>query len=45
MTRDIIINGEWDGQPIWREKTLGERLLEAIEENIRNKQNEHEIQN
>lgn len=23
---DIIIQGEWDGQPIWREKTSGEKL-------------------
>ena len=28
---DIVITGEWDGQPIWREKTSGEKLLEAIE--------------
>ncbi len=27
-----IINGYWDGEPIWRYKTAGEVLLEAISE-------------
>ena len=27
------IVGEWDGEPIWREKTAQEKLLEIIEDN------------
>lgn len=34
---DIIITGSWDGQPIWRYKTAQEKLLEAIQENIKSK--------
>lgn len=25
-----IITGEWDGQPIWREKTAQEKLLDTL---------------
>jgi len=28
---EIKIMGEWDGQPIWREKTSGELLAEELE--------------
>jgi len=28
-----IITGNWEGQPIWREQTAGEALLEEIENN------------
>ena len=27
-----VITGDWDGEPIWREETSGERLLKVIEE-------------
>jgi hypothetical protein len=44
MTR--VITGEWDGQPIWREQTTEERLLEEkIEPKVANLYialNEHE---
>ena len=29
--QDIVITGNWDGQPIWRPKTSTERLSEALE--------------
>ena len=28
-----VITGDWDGQPIWREKTSADKLEEIIEEN------------
>lgn len=27
---EIIINGDWDGKPIWRRKTTGEFLAEML---------------
>lgn len=32
MNKEIIITGEWDGQPIWRQKTAGEKLVELLEQ-------------
>jgi len=34
-----VITGEWDGEPIWREKTLAERRAEVIDIQI-NQDNE-----
>lgn len=28
--KEIIMTGEWDGEPIWREKTPEETLFAAI---------------
>lgn len=33
-----VINGYWDGEPIWRWQTAGEQLVEAMEENKRAEQ-------
>lgn len=42
--KDIVVTGEWDGQPIWRRKTAGELLAERIEEmNKHSKQRQQEI--
>ncbi len=30
MNNNIIINGEWDGEPIWRKKTSAEQLSEVV---------------
>lgn len=41
-----IINGWWDGQPIWREKTAGEVLSDLLDEaqnrNLVNATSEHD---
>lgn len=33
--RKKIQTGTWDGEPIWREQTSGERLVEALHEEKR----------
>lgn len=30
--KEIIILGEWDGDPIWRYKTAQEKLLELLQQ-------------
>lgn len=30
--KDVVITGEWDGQPIWRKKTSSEKLVDEISE-------------
>ena len=30
LPEDIIVNGEWDGETIWRKKTSAEKLAEEI---------------
>lgn len=40
-TQEVIIQGTWDGELIWRRKTSGEQVLDIIK---RNKEN-HERKN
>lgn len=35
---EIIITGEWDGEPIWRYKTAEDRLIETLYEQRTTKQ-------
>jgi hypothetical protein len=30
-----IITGNWDGEPIWRPKTSSEKLIEALDEEMK----------
>lgn len=32
---EIVITGNWNGEPIWRHRTAEERYLMAIEENAK----------
>lgn len=35
--KPIVITGNWDGQPIWREKTMGEILADEIDKDLARK--------
>ncbi len=40
MVGDKIVNGWWDGQPIWRRKTAGEELADEITKTMKTNMSE-----
>lgn len=38
-----IITGEWDGQPIWRQKTAHDKLAEELNKPMSNPQSSDEL--
>lgn len=42
LKNNIVITGEWDGKPIWREKTAHEKLVGVLKDKWIEKQAKEE---